>query len=44
VGDPAPTIAQHEFRYLTKRFDGFAAAIVKIAAVQRRWRDFRIAP
>ena len=28
----------------SKRFGALAAAVAKIAAVQRDWRDFRIAP
>jgi hypothetical protein len=39
-----PKIVQAGFQHCAKRFGGFAAAIVKIAAVQRDWRDFRIAP
>jgi len=39
AGNPQP-----EFRYLTRRFAVFAAAIAQIAAMQRGWRDFRIAP
>jgi len=33
-----------KFQLVSKSFAAFVAAICKIAAVQRRWRDFRIAP
>jgi hypothetical protein len=37
-------IAGRGFRSATKRFGVFPAATVLIAAVQRDWRGFRIAP
>jgi hypothetical protein len=43
AGDDAARIAQLEFCLPSKSFGTSAAAIIEIAAVQRRWRDFRIA-
>jgi hypothetical protein len=44
VGANAPGIAQLEFRLPASSFGGFAAAVDEIAAPQRGWRDFRMAP
>jgi hypothetical protein len=43
AGEPAQEIARPEFRPAASSFGAFAAAIAEIAAVQRSWRDFRIA-
>jgi hypothetical protein len=40
---PAPKIAECKFRLDCRRFRKPAAAIGEIAALQRRWREFRIA-
>jgi hypothetical protein len=39
----ARDIAQFKFQHPSKRFGGVAAAVIEFAAVQRGWRDFRIA-
>jgi mannose-6-phosphate isomerase-like protein (cupin superfamily) len=39
-----PKIAQLKFRLLPSGFGAFAAAVSEIAAVQRSWRDIRMAP
>jgi len=44
AGDDANKIAQLGFRHRSSSFGVFAAAAGEIAAVQRGWRDFRIAP
>jgi hypothetical protein len=43
AGDDAPGLAQLKFWIASKSFVAFAAAFAKFAAVQRSWRDFRIA-
>jgi hypothetical protein len=43
AGDDVSRIAQLEFCLPSKSFGASAAAMIEIAAVQRRWRDFRIA-
>jgi len=43
AGADASRIAQLNFCLPSKSFGRFAAAVIEIAAVQRRWRDFRIA-
>jgi hypothetical protein len=43
AGDEVSRIAQLEFCLPSKSFGASAAAMIEIAAVQRRWRDFRIA-
>jgi len=43
AGDDTSRIAQLEFCLRCKSFGASAAAIVEAAAVQRGWRDFRIA-
>jgi hypothetical protein len=43
AGDNASRIAQFEFCLPCKSFGASTAAIVETAAVQRGWRDFRIA-
>jgi hypothetical protein len=40
----APKIADAKFRLASNSFDVFNVARREIAAVQRGWRDFRIAP
>jgi hypothetical protein len=42
-GNARPKIARIEFRLWSNSFDGIPAAVVEFAAVQRGWRDFRIA-
>jgi hypothetical protein len=44
VVDAARKIADAKFRLASNSFDGFNAATRENAAVQRGWRDFRIAP
>jgi hypothetical protein len=39
-----PKIAQLKFRPPSSGFGAFAAAAIGIAAVQRGWRDIRMAP
>jgi hypothetical protein len=36
-------IAQFKFRPASNGFGALAAAVAEFAAVQRRWRDFRMA-
>jgi len=38
-----PKIAQLKFRLSSSGFGAFAAVVIEIAAVQRGWRDFRMA-
>jgi hypothetical protein len=44
TSDDVSTIAQLEFRHASNSFGGPAAASVDFAALQRGWRDFRMAP
>jgi hypothetical protein len=39
-----PKIAQLKFWLPSSGFGAFAAAVTEIAAVQRGWRDIRMAP
>jgi hypothetical protein len=43
AGGNTPEIAQLEFCSPASSFDALMAAAIEIAAVQRGWRDFRIA-
>jgi hypothetical protein len=43
VRDDPQKIARLKFQAASKNFDAFNAANSKIAAVQRGWRDFRMA-
>jgi hypothetical protein len=43
AGGDAPRIAQLKFQIASSGFGAFAAAVVAITAVQRGWRDIRMA-
>jgi hypothetical protein len=43
ISDLAPKTALSKIRPVCRDFDSPAAAIAEIAAVQRGWRDFRMA-
>jgi hypothetical protein len=44
AGDDARKIARLKFQPASKSFAVFMTAVFETAAVQRGWRDFRIAP
>jgi hypothetical protein len=43
AGDAAHKVAQLEFRPASNSFSASAAAVIEFLAVQRGWRDFRMA-